>query len=66
MTLNMGMADRAIRATVAVLIAALYLLGMISGTVAIVLGVVAAIFVATSAVGFCPLYRVVGLKTLKS
>ncbi len=62
---NMGTVDRAIRIIVAAVVAALYFTGQISGTVAIVLGVLAAIFILTSAVGVCPLYSLIGLSTCK-
>jgi hypothetical protein len=60
---NMGIADRIIRALVAVVIFALYFSGIITGTLGIVLMVVAAIFLLTGLVSFCPLYTVVGLST---
>lgn len=63
MKLNMGSADRAIRVIVAIAVAVLYFTGVISGTVAIVLGVLAVIFVLTSVVGTCPLYLPFGLST---
>lgn len=62
---NMGSADRIIRTIVALLVAVLYLTGVISGTVAIILGVLAAVFILTSLVGTCPLYLPVGLSTKK-
>ena len=60
---NMGTADRLIRTLIAVIIAALYFTGVITGTVGIVLLVVAGIFVLTSLVSFCPLYAPFGLAT---
>lgn len=63
MTKNMGSIDRGIRIAAAVLVAALYFSGVISGTVAIVLGVIAAVFILTSAVGFCPVYPLLRLNT---
>ena len=62
---NMGSADRIIRTIVALLVAVLYFTGVISGTIAIVLGVLAVIFILTSLVGTCPLYLTVGLSTIK-
>lgn len=62
---NMGTIDRVIRIVIAVAIAAIYFSGNISGTVAIVLGVIAVIFLLTSLIGFCPIYKVVGLSTRK-
>lgn len=63
MKANMGTIDRALRAGVAVLILILYAGGYISGTLAIVLGIVAAAFLLTSAIGWCPAYVPLGLST---
>jgi len=62
---NMGTIDRTIRTIVAVVIAALFFSGKISGTVAIVLGIVAGVFLLTSFVGWCPGYMPLGLSTRK-
>ncbi|HCX23538.1 MAG: hypothetical protein CMB80_29120 [Flammeovirgaceae bacterium] len=62
---NMGSADRIIRVLLAVVVAALYFLGVISGTVAIVLLALAGIFILTSLISFCPLYAPFGIKTCK-
>jgi hypothetical protein len=60
---NMSTADRVIRILVAVAIAVLYFTGTISGTVALILLIVAGIFILTSFVSFCPLYRLLGIST---
>ena len=52
----MGMADRIIRVVIAAVIVILYTKGIISGVLGIVLLVLAAIFVLTSLMKFCPLY----------
>jgi len=62
---NMGSADRILRVVLAVLVAVLYFTDSISGTVAIILGLFAVIFLATSAMGFCPLYLPFKLSTKK-
>lgn len=62
---NMGTTDKAIRTLFAVAVAVLYILGMISGTVAIILGALAVIFILTSLVSFCPLYAPFGITTCK-
>lgn len=62
---NMGSADRIIRTIVALLVAVLYFTGVISGTAAIILGVLAVVFILTSLVGTCPLYLPAGLNTKK-
>jgi len=53
---NMGAADRIIRIIIALVIAALYFTKTITGTLAIVLGIIAVIFLLTSIIGFCPAY----------
>ena len=63
MAKNMGSADRVIRIALAGTVAALYFAGQITGTAAVVLGVLAAVFVLTSAVGTCPLYAPLGIST---
>jgi hypothetical protein len=62
---NMGNADRIIRVIIAVIIASLYFTNVISGTLGIVLLVLAGIFVLTSLMSFCPLYAPFGLSTCK-
>lgn len=63
---NMGMADKIIRLVVAAIIAVLYFAGQITGTAAIILGIIAVAFVATSVVGWCPTYVPFGISTRKS
>jgi hypothetical protein len=60
---NMGLADRIIRIVLAAAIAVLYLTQVLSGTAAIVLGAIGAIFLVTGIVGVCPLYMVLRLST---
>jgi hypothetical protein len=62
---NMGTTDRVIRLAVVVLIAILYFTNVISGTLAIILGIVALVFLLTSLVGTCPLYMPFGISTKK-
>jgi len=60
---NMGTIDRTVRLIAAAIVAGLYFTGQISGTIAIVLGVLALIFLVTSIIGFCPLYVPLKLST---
>lgn len=60
---NMGSADRAVRILIALVIAVLYFTGQIGGTLAIILGIFAVVFVLTSLVGWCPGYLPFGLST---
>lgn len=63
---NMGSVDRFVRISLAALIAALFFGKVISGPVAIVLGIVAVAFIATSFISTCPAYIPFGLSTRKS
>jgi hypothetical protein len=65
MKTNMGSANKAIRILLAVAIGLLYFTNVISGTVAIILLIFAAVFILTSLIGFCPLYLPFGLTTLR-
>lgn len=62
---NMSSVDRIVRLLFVALVVVLYFTGAISGTVAILLGVVAVVLLFTSASGVCPLYLSLGLSTLK-
>ncbi|MBA3864439.1 MAG: DUF2892 domain-containing protein [Erythrobacter sp.] len=60
---NVGNIDRALRLIAAVIAIALAVMGVLTGTAAIVAYVVAGVLVLTSLVSFCPLYRLLGLRT---
>jgi hypothetical protein len=62
---NMGTIDKVIRILVAIVIAVLYFTHVISGTLGIILLVLAGVLVLTSLIGFCPLYLPFGLNTGK-
>ena len=62
----MGSADRIVRLIVAAIMVALYFSGKVTGTLGIVLMVLAAVFAITSIVSFCPLYLPFGIRTRKS
>ena len=63
---NMGSADRIIRVIIAAIIAVLYFTEVITGTVGIVLLILAGVFLLTSFVSFCPLYAPFGISTCRS
>jgi small-conductance mechanosensitive channel len=62
---NMGVIDRIIRTILAILVIVLYFTKLISGTAAIILGIIAVIFLLTSLFGFCPLYVLFKISTMK-
>lgn len=65
MKTNMGTLDRIFRVLIALVIGYLYYTGAVSGTLGIVLLILAAVFVLTSLIGFCPLYTLFGFNTCK-
>lgn len=62
---NMGTVDRVIRTILALLVAILYFTNVISGTAAIILGILGLVFLLTSLVSFCPLYTPFKISTAK-
>ncbi|MFZ2340315.1 MAG: DUF2892 domain-containing protein [Bacteroidales bacterium] len=62
---NIGTIDKAVRLVVAAIILLLYFTNVISGTLALVLIVVAMILTLTSFIGVCPLYIPFGINTLR-
>ena len=63
MNKNMGTIDRTVRVIVALAVGILILTGTLTGALAIILGVLAVVFVLTSVVSFCPLYALIYLST---
>jgi len=60
---NVGTADRMVR-TIAGLVVAFFLLnGTITGTLGIILAIVAILLIGTGAISFCPLYALLGIST---
>jgi len=62
---NMGSTDKIIRILFALVVAVLFYTKTVEGTLALVLGILATIMVATSFMSFCPLYLPFGLSTRK-
>jgi hypothetical protein len=62
---NMGNTDRIVRIAIAIVILLLYLAGYLDGILAIILGILAVIFLLTSFVSFCPLYTLFGFSTCR-
>ena len=65
MTKNMGTVDRVVRILAAIAVGVLYLTHVISGPLAIILGVIAVALVVTGFVGTCPAYLPLKLSTAK-
>lgn len=63
MNTNVGTTDRAIRFLIAAAAAALILTNTLTGTWAIVAGIIGGIMLITGLTGFCGLYKVFGMST---
>ena len=62
---NMGLIDKVIRILVAVVVIALHFAHVTSGVLAIILLILAGIFILTSLIGICPLYMPFRINTAK-
>lgn len=63
MKANVGKLDRGVRLALAVLIAILLVTHVLQGLAAIIGAVAAFVLVATSLIGYCPAYALVGANT---
>ncbi len=66
MKANMGSIDKIIRIIIAIAVGVLIYTKVITGTIAIVAGILAIVFVLTSMFSFCPLYALFGMNTCKT
>lgn len=62
---NVGNADRIIRIIIAALLVVLYAIGTVTGTVGIILLVLAGILLITSIANICPIWWILGINTRK-
>jgi hypothetical protein len=60
---NMGTLDKTLRLIAAIIAISLAGTGVLTGTAAIIAYAIAGVFLVTSLVSFCPLYRLIGLRT---
>jgi hypothetical protein len=63
MTCNVGSADKVVRILLAFAAGCYAIFGGVEGWLRVVLYVVATVLLLTALVGFCPLYRVVGVNS---
>jgi len=62
---NVGNTDKIIRLIIAAILAVLYFSGTVTGTIGIVMAIVAGVLVMTTIVSFCGLYTILGINTCK-
>ena len=63
---NVGSIDKIIRYLIAAIIIILFFTNVISGTLGIILLIVAGALIVTSLVSFCGLYTILGISTCKT
>ncbi|MEZ4608331.1 MAG: DUF2892 domain-containing protein [Deinococcales bacterium] len=63
MATNESTTDRAIRVIIGIVLLAAKLFGYVGGTLGLILAIVGVILLLTGLVGFCPLYRLLGIST---
>ncbi|MEO5908271.1 MAG: DUF2892 domain-containing protein, partial [Ginsengibacter sp.] len=63
MKANIGSVDKIARILIAALVLVLYFTNVISGTLAIILFIVAAILLITVFINFCPIWHFLGIST---
>lgn len=66
MKTNMGTTDKVIRISAAIILVVLIFSQVITGTAAIITGILSGVFLLTSLIGFCPLYTLIGINTCKT
>ena len=62
---NVGTTDKVIRILIAVVVVVLFFTHVISGTLGIILLILAAVLVATSLISLCPIWLALGINTKK-
>jgi hypothetical protein len=65
MKANVGTIDSVVRILIASILIGLYFMNVVTGTLAIVLLVVAGVLSITGLVKFCPLYMILGINSCK-
>jgi uncharacterized membrane protein len=60
---NMSSADRIIRLIISAILVTLYFTNTVTGTLGVILLVLAGVFTFTSIISFCPLYAIFGIST---
>lgn len=65
MKANMGITDKLLRLLAAIVLTLLFFTEQLTGTAGIVALIIAGVFLLTSLISFCPLYKIFGINTCK-
>lgn len=65
MKANLGLADKVVRVTIAVLVTVLFFTEIISGSMVFISLIVATTLLITSSISYCPVYGACGINTKK-
>jgi hypothetical protein len=63
LTQNVGTLDRIARLGLGAVLGVVFLAGIVAAPLSYLVGALSVIMFATSALGFCPIYRIVGVRT---
>lgn len=63
MKINVGKFDKVIRILIAAIISTLYITGILSSTLGVILLLVGGVLLVTALVNFCPLYSLLGINS---
>ncbi|MEO9005057.1 MAG: DUF2892 domain-containing protein [Ginsengibacter sp.] len=63
MKANIGPIDKSVRVLIAALVLVLYFTNVISGTLAVILLIVASVLLITTFINFCPIWHFLGIST---
>ncbi len=63
MKVNVGKLDRVVRILLAAVISTLYITGLVSGTLGVIILFIGGILLLTGLVNFCPLYALLGINS---
>jgi len=66
MPCNSGGMERIIRGVLGIVLVLAWLLHWVLGTFGLILGILGLVFVVTAAIGFCPIFAVMGISTCKT
>jgi hypothetical protein len=62
---NMGFFDQVVRGLIAISLIALNIKGIVTGGLAVAAVIIAVVFIVTSVFGYCPIYALFRISTLK-
>ena len=66
MPCNSGGMERIIRGILGIVLVLAWFLHWVLGTLGLILGILGLVFIVTAAIGFCPIFSIIGVNTCKN